>query len=261
MPVSSRVVPEERQRRRARESHELKIEQFTQPDDVTCGPTCLLKVYRYFGLDLELSRVVGEIDRNEDGGTLAVFLGLAALRRNFRARIFPYDLRIFDPTWKSLPAPVLEDRIRRRIPHLRSVKAKRAAAAYLEFSEQGGELLFEELTPLLLKRILNRNHPVLAGLSATHLYGYARERHDPETHELVPDDIAGDSIGHFVVIAGYERWGRRFILRDPATHVPEPVEGRLVVDAQRLINSILLGDLTYDAVLLEVWAESEAMLR
>jgi hypothetical protein len=31
------------------------------------------------------------------------------------------------------------------------------------------------------------------------------------------------------------------------------------VDAQRLVNSILLGDLTYDAVLLELWpGESRA---
>ena len=37
-------------------------------------------------------------------------------------------------------------------------------------------------------------------------------------------------------------------------HVPEAGgDGRQVVDAQSLINAILLGDLTYDAVLLEIW--------
>ena len=66
-----------------------------------------------------------------------------------------------------------------------------------------------ELTPELLKRILNRDHPVLAGLSATYLYRMPRERHDPETHELVDDDVAGDPTGHFIVVSGYEHWGRR----------------------------------------------------
>jgi hypothetical protein len=251
--LSAKVFEEERRRLRSRAVHELQVEGFTQPDDVTCGPTCLRKVYAYLGVDLPLDRVLGEIDRNEDGGTLAVFLGLAALRRGFRARIYSYDLRIFDPTWSTLARGELTQKIRLRIPYLTSAKGRRSATAYLEFLELGGKLGFEELTPKLLKRILDRNHPILAGLSATHLYGFSRERHDPVTHELVDDDVAGDPTGHFVVITGYEQWGRRFVVRDPSAHVPRTPDGRLVVDAQRLINSILLGDLTYDAVLLEVW--------
>ncbi|MDQ3607218.1 MAG: peptidase-C39 like family protein, partial [Gemmatimonadota bacterium] len=109
------------------------------------------------------------------------------------------------------------------------------------------------LTPALLKRILDADHPILAGLSATHLYRMIRERHDPDTNALVDDDVAGDPIGHFVVISGYEHWGRKFVVLDPSVHVPTWENGRQVVDAQRLINSILLGDLTYDAVLLELW--------
>jgi hypothetical protein len=251
--VASKTYPEDRRRLRARVAHELDLVGFVQPDDVTCGPTCLRKVYSYFGLDLPLEAVLGEIDRNEDGGTLAVFLGLAARRRGFQARIYSYDLRIFDPTWRWLPPGLLAEKVRLRIPHLVSAKARRSAGAYLEFLEVGGTLAFEELTPALLKRILDRNHPILAGLSATHLYGYSRERHDPVTHELVEDDVAGDPTGHFVVVTGYEHWGRRFVVRDPSEHVPVTRDGRLVVDAQRLINAILLGDLTYDAVLLELW--------
>src|SRR5690606_16048114 len=146
-------------------------------------------------LDLPFETVVGEVDRNEDGGTLAVFLGLAALRRDLEANLYSYDLRIFDPTWRNLDSAALAEKLRLRIPHLRRSKSRRSATAYLEFLKLGGQLVFEELTPALLKRILDRNHPVLAGLSATHLYGFSRERHDPATHELVDDDIAGDPIG------------------------------------------------------------------
>ncbi|HUE95959.1 MAG TPA: hypothetical protein VMN39_04840, partial [Longimicrobiaceae bacterium] len=248
--MPTRAAWEDRKRRGARVSHELRVEGFTQPDDTTCGPTCLRNVYHYFGLDLPLDDVLGGIDRNEDGGTLAVFLGLAALRRGFQARIYSYDLRIFDPTWHELRPAALTEKLRLRVPHLGSPKARRSAKAYLKFLELGGAIAFEELTPRLLKRILNRNHPILAGLSATHLYGFSRERHDPATHRLVDDDIAGDPTGHFVVITGYEQWGRRFVVLDPSAHVPVTQDGRLIVDAQRLINSILLGDLTYDAVLL-----------
>jgi hypothetical protein len=251
--MATNAPPEDRKTPRSRVAHELPVPLFHQPDDVTCGPTCLRRVYHFYGVDLPLEQVLGEIDRNEDGGTLAVYLGVSALRRGFRARLFSYDMRIFDPTWAPLPMEALASKVRQRIPHLHHPKTKRSAHAYLDFLSLGGEITFDELTPALLKEILNRDHPVLAGLSATYLYQMPRERHDEETHELLDDDVAGDPIGHFVVISGYEHWGRRFTVRDPSAHVPTTSDGRHVVDAQRLINAILLGDLTYDAVLLELW--------
>jgi hypothetical protein len=72
------------------------------------------------------------------------------------------------------------------------------------------------------------------------------------------DDVRGEPTGHFVVISGYEQWGRRLVVRDPFEHVPTSEDGRLVDDAERLTNAILLGDVTYDAVLLEVWPAREA---
>jgi hypothetical protein len=250
-------IHDERSEEGGRIAHELLVQRFLQPDDVTCGPTCLRKVYHYYGMELELAHVLGEIDRNEDGGTLAVFLGIAALRRGLRARIYSYDLRIFDPSWFELPREELAEKIHARIPYLQTSKTIRAARAYLTFLEKGGELAFDELTPALLKRILDRDHPILAGLSATYLYRWQRERHLEELDELVADDVRGEPTGHFIVIAGYEHWGRRFSLRDPSSHVPQSEDGRQVVDAQRLINAILLGDLTYDAVLLEIWPGEE----
>lgn len=247
-------APDDRRTRRRRVAHELAVQRFLQPDDVTCGPTCLRKVYDFYGLEVDARTVLGEIDRNEDGGTLAVFLGISVLRRGYRARLYSYDLRVFDPTWARLGPRKLRERIAARLPHLRTPKARRATRAYLRFLELGGEIAFEELTPRLLRDILDRDHPVLAGLSATYLYRLPRERHDPETHALVDDDVAGDPVGHFVVISGYEHWGRRFSVLDPSEHIPaEDDEGRIRVEAQRLINAILLGDLTHDAVLLELW--------
>jgi hypothetical protein len=247
------ALPEDRREQEGRFAHELRVQRFLQPDDVTCGPTCLRKVYDFYGLTLGAQEVLGEIDRNEDGGTLAVFLGISGLRRGFAARIYSYDLRIFDPTWFALPRDRLAEKIHARFPHLPDSKRLRAARAYLRFLEMGGELAFDELTPGLLKSILDREHPVLAGLSATYLYRYSRERWDDASGRAVDDDVRGEPTGHFVVISGYEQWGRRLVVLDPFEHVPATPDGRLVVDAQRLTNAILLGDVTYDAVLLEVW--------
>jgi hypothetical protein len=238
-------------------ARELRLQHFTQPDDVTCGPTSLRKVYDFYGLDVDLPDVLETLERNDDGGTLAVFLGMAALRRGFRTRIYSYDLQIFDPTWAALPPAELVVRIRARFPYLADAQRKRAAVAYVRYLETGGELRFDNLSPALLKSIIDRGHPILAGLSATYLYGFKRERWDEAEGRLVDDDIAGDPTGHFVVISGYDQWGRRLTVLDPSAHVPASPDGRITVGSERLINAILLGDVTYDAVLLEVWPAAE----
>lgn len=234
-------------------ARELDVERILQPDEVTCGPTCLRKVFRFFGQPTPLDEVLSALERNEDGGTLAVFLGIAALKRGFNARIYSYDLRIFDPTWYDLSSEALTDKIFARFPYLSDEKRLRAAGAYIRFLEMGGRLSFDDLTPALFKQIIDRGHPVLAGLSATYLYRYARERWDAQAQEHIDDDIRGEPTGHFVVISGYDQWGRVLTVIDPSEHFQHAEAVRVQVDSDRLINSILLGDATYDAVLLEVW--------
>jgi hypothetical protein len=132
------------------------------------------------------------------------------------------------------------------------VRRLRAIDAWIQFLGEGGRVEFAELSPVLLGSILERGHPILCGLSATWLYRQCRERpHDNEW-----DDVIGDPCGHFVVICGYSGAGRRFMVRDPSSHVPFSPDGRYVVPAQRLINAILLGDVTQDAVLLELWPKN-----
>lgn len=254
--VPAVALPDDRSGGDSPIARELLVQHFTQPDDSTCGPTSLRNVYSFYGLDLELDDVLLGVERNEDGGTLAVFLGMAAIRQGFRTRIYTYDLQIFDPSWTVLDPPALVSKVRARFPYLADAKRKRAAMAYVRYLGMGGALSFDDLTPRLLRSIIDRGHPVLAGLSATYLYGFTRERWDEAEGRLVEDDVAGEPTGHFIVISGYDRWGRQFTVLDPSTHVPASTDGRIIVGAERLINAILLGDLTYDAVLLELWPAS-----
>lgn len=231
------------------ERKELDVPRFEQPDDVTCGPTCLKQIYSFYQDRHTFEDIVAATPRNPDGGTLAVFLGLAALQHGYRATLYPFDLRIFDPSWFDLPQKAIAEKIAQREQHVTNAKIKRSMGAWREFIGQGGRVEFAELSPELLVDILERGHPILSGLSATWLYRQTRER--PDDNEW--DDIRGEPAGHFVVIGGYSGGGRRFMIRDPSSHVPFSRDGRYVVPAQRLINAILLGDTTQDAVLLEIW--------
>src|SRR6185369_13364802 len=72
----------------------LRLEILPQPDDITCGPTCLHAVYRYFGDVIGLDQVIEEVPQLETGGTLAVLLGCHALRRGYDATIYTYNLQV-----------------------------------------------------------------------------------------------------------------------------------------------------------------------
>jgi hypothetical protein len=235
--------------RRSAGSHVLAVPRYAQPDEVSCGPTCLAQVYHHYGDRIPLDEVLVSTRRNDDGGTLAVFLGQEALARGYRARIYSYNLRVFDPTWFALREEPMRAKLRARAAVVSEEKLRTALLAYESFLARGGKIAFRELTPVLLMAILDRGRPILTGLSSTYLYRQMRER--PDTN--VDDDVGGDPVGHFVVISGYTRAGERFALCDPSVDAPLGRSGRYDVAAPRLINSILLGSVTYDGVLLELW--------
>jgi hypothetical protein len=226
----------------------LAFEIRPQPSDVTCGPTCLHAVYRYFGDDVPLRRVIAEVDVLEGGGTLAVFLGRHALARGYRAVIYTYNLTVFDPTWFAPGAPPLQRKLEQQMRRKREPKLLRACAAYLDFLAQGGEVRCEELTPALLRRYLVRGLPILTGLNATYLYNCARERQAGA--RIVYDDIGGESTGHFVVVHGYDRRRHLAQVADPNARNPLARTRAYRVSLDRLLGAIMLGIVTYDANLL-----------
>ncbi len=217
-----------------------------QPDDVTCGPTCLHALYNYYRDPVGLLDVIREVSQLKTGGTLAVFLGIHALKRGYPATIYTYNLHIFDPTW-FLPNIDLTQKLKLQQKLKQDVKMQHATEAYLQFLELGGKIKYQELTTDLLKRYLIKRIPILTGLSATYLYQCAREI--PDTNQM--DDLQGEPAGHFVLIKGYSKKTRLADISDPLN--PNPLVGtqqHYKVQINRLINAILLGIITYDANLL-----------
>jgi hypothetical protein len=224
----------------------LRVEILPQPDDFTCGPTCLHALYRYFGDEVPLEQVIAEVPVLENGGTLDVLLANHALTRGYSARIFTYNVQMFDPTWFNRKGVNLAERLRLQSEHKDSERLRIATEAYLLFLERRGELRFEELTTALVRKYLGREVPILTGLSATYLYGTARE-YGPEGR---PDDVRGKPAGHFVVLCGYDKETREVLVADPLQKNPLSGTNQYTVSIDRVISAILLGILTYDANLL-----------
>jgi hypothetical protein len=229
-----------------------------QPDDTTCGPTCLHAVYRFWGDELELNEVIREVVPLESKGTLAVLLACHALRRGYRATIYTYNLHVFDPSWFDNGGTELGDRLRSQARVKGDRKLRFATQAYLEFLSLGGELRFRELTLDLVRGYLKRGRPILTGLSATYLYGCPREREaDEEEGQMVYDDVRGHPTGHFVVLAEYDPEAREVVVADPLGDNPRFGGQYYRVGIQRVLGAILLGVLTYDANFLVIEPPSE----
>ena len=227
-----------------------------QPDDVTCGPTCLHGVYQYYNDDIPLKQVIKEVKQLDTGGTIAVLLANHALKRGYNATIYTYNLSTFDPSWfrqkTDLPTK-LQEQLKSRP---KDIRLKEATAGYLQFLSNGGKLKFEELTPALIRKYLNKRIPILTGLSATYLYESPRETGEfiTSTGQFIIryDDVKGIPTGHFVIINGFSRKQRLAYIADPLD--PNPLENQYYqVTFQKLINSIMLGVMTYDANLLIVY--------
>lgn len=224
----------------------LQLEILPQPTVSSCGPTCLHAVYRYFGDDIGLDQVLDEVQMLDEGGTLAVLLGIHALRRGYRVHIYTYNLEVFDPTWFTRPRVNLQEKLRHQAELKKSLRRLRFETnGYLDFLKMGGGLKFEDLRPGLIRRYLTRGIPILTGLSSTYLYHESREM--PDT---TPDDLAGEPQGHFVVLSGYDKEDRRVLVSDPWTPNPHSPGHHYGIAIERVIGSILLGILTYDANLL-----------
>lgn len=228
-----------------------------QPTDVACGPTCLHAVYRYFGDGADLAEVIETVPRLEHGGTLAVLLGLHALQRGYRARLYTFNLHMFDPSW--FPSPdggpadpgLLGNRLARQAEAKGEGRDERFAAAtegYRAFLDAGGEILMEDVSSALISAHLREGRPLITGLSSTYLYRVPRE-FGPNDDS---DDIRGEPAGHFVVVCGHHGRKRRLTIADPLAERPGDPARVYHAPMSRVVAAIMLGVLTHDANLLVI---------
>ena len=163
-----------------------------------------------------------------------------------RSTLYTWDLMVFDPSWFTPDAPPMIDRLTQQAELKTDKRVRVVSHACREFLELGGSIRFRDLTAPFLRGILRRSVPMLAGLSSTYLYRMRRE-YGPNDKQ---DDLRGEPAGHFVVLSGYHRQDRLVRVSDPYRSNPVSSEVHYWVNINRLISSVLLGNLTFDANIL-----------
>lgn len=218
-----------------------------QPDDESCGITCLQAIYDYYEHPTTLEELKRGIDHWQTGGTLAVNLARHALVQGFSAEIYTYNIKIFDPTWKDLEPKDLSAKLKLRQTKIRSKREKKVIGYYKDFLKKGGVLRFDDLNEELLNRLFKNHKPIICGLSATYLYQNMRETSDNEGN-----DIVGQPVGHFVVVSGWDPQTRSVTINDPFIKNPISESGTYRLPFTKFANAVMLGILTYDENLLVI---------
>ncbi len=230
----------------------IDIKIHSQPDDETCGATCLQAIYNYYGLNVSIDKLVQNVERSLSGGTLAAFLGAHALQEGFDSTIYVNNLNVFDPSWFThgeISGEKLVAKLDAQMVHKQDPNITQSSIAYQQFVQLGGEVKFRTLSVKLLQSYFQKKIPILTGLSATYLYSSAREHFTPDGVGTY-DDVRGTPCGHFVVLCGYNEKNKRVVVADPHRENPLSHNNYYTVSSHHLINSIMLGVITYDANLL-----------
>ena len=233
---------------------QLPLKMLPQPDETTCGPTCLHAVYTYWGDESKLSEVIDRTHKLEHGGTFAIFLACDALRHGYQATIYTYNLTVFDPTWFAPGVDIAERLQQQREVKKNDARLQHVTEGYLEFLRLGGRLRLTDLSRPLIRGLLRRNLPIITGLNSTYLYRAMREYGPNDT----PDDIRGLPSGHFVVIAGYDREKGNVLVVDPYDLHPYGPTHEYWINIDRVLGAILLGIVTHDANLLLIYPPGAA---
>ena len=142
---------------------ELDVTMRRQPNETTCGPTCLHAIYDYYEDAVALEQVIAETPTIDNGGTYLPFLGCHALKRGYTATMYTWDLMVFDPSWFAPHAAPLADRLTQQAELKTDPRVRVASRACREFAELGDSIRFRDLTAPFLRGILQSDGRRRAG--------------------------------------------------------------------------------------------------
>jgi len=222
-----------------------------QPDGITCGPTCLHAIYRFYKAKISLEEVIEKVSYLENGGTLAVLLGCHALEQGYQAKLHSLNLYVLDPSWINFSSHLLLEKLRHQALHSKNKKVITMTNAYIRFLELGGTISFTEINEDLLCAYFEKNIPLLSGVNATYLYQNMRD-YTGEDNQVVYDEFLGEPTGHFLILRGYDKEQRKLFVADP--YLPHPLSQMhyYAVPFSRWLHAHLLGAMTNDAELLAI---------
>lgn len=196
-----------------------------------CLPACLSAVFEYYRIKISEKEIIEKISKNSfklyDWDFQA---GKLTIEKGLKAEIYSNVPQLFDPSWHVISQSELIRKLEKSLEFFKSRSRNfendsslmsfmcpnkevanrlvRDAETSLEFLKAGGTINFNPISKELIEKITKADIPVIISHSPTLLHRMKRR------NNFQPDDIKGDTWGHYIIISGYTK--NKFIISDPA---------------------------------------------
>jgi hypothetical protein len=206
----------------------IKIKE-QKPDE--CLPACLAAVFDFYKIKITEDEIIETISKDSfklyDWDFQA---GKLAIRKGLKAEIYSNVPQLFDPSWLDISQEKLIEKMEKSLeffalrsknfendPDLMSFmcpnkivaqRLVRDAETSLDFLNAGGIINFNSISEALIEKTLKAKIPLIVSHNPTLLHRIQR------CYNFQPDDIKGNSWGHYIIISGYTK--SEFVISDPA---------------------------------------------
>lgn len=208
------------------------------------GAETLRGIYAYYGEDISMDDLVVSTTRFSNRRLRPLALAIDALERGYAVTVHCCDTRIFDLSWMGLVSSELKEKLEYHKSKADSVHLTQTFDAYIQILEKGGTIDLSEINRAVIRKAVELKAPIIAAVSATHLFHSKREYLDSKDRPVL-DDAKGKTAGHLVAVTAWV--GKEITLHDPYLANPITGKAKYKVYISRLMRSILLGVLSYDA--------------
>ena len=199
----------------------------------TCGPVCLLNIYKEIGIETDLKTILKELKINDKTTTYPAQLGTHLLSKGLNPILINSTPQTVSPSWENLSEKDVTAKLEQWIKINKKNKWLKSVKWLISYLKKGGKLKIADLTTSLIDRYLNEGYKVICCLEESWIWG---ERKIEE--KAVFDDIKGSPRGHFIIL--YSHTGNEYLVSDPFPTGMKNKEGLYKLNKDKLLVATLV---------------------
>ncbi len=199
----------------------------------SCGPVCLLNVYRYFGIKTELKDILKELRIDDKTTTYPAQLASHLLSNGLKTVFINTNPFVVSPSWKNIRNKELVQKLTKWLKKNKKGRWEKSAKYLLKYLKKGGEIKICDLSTKMIDEYMAEGYLLICCLEESWIWG---ERKIKGTNKF--DDIKGEPRGHFIIL--YDKEGEDYLVSDPYPTGLKNRNGLYKLDKNKLLAATLV---------------------
>lgn len=202
---------------------------------MSCGPNCLLNVYKKLGIDTDLEKILKQLEVTESDATHVPQLARHVNNLGLENIILSSCTHTVSADWKDKSGKEIIELLKKWTSHNHKNSWLRDALFLQYYLQEGGELKILDLTTKIFDEYLNDGYYLINCVEESWLWGKRKIKGEQNY-----DSTKGLVTGHFVVVYGKE--DDKYLISDPYPTNIKNRDGLYKVSKDKLLVSTLIWD-------------------